>query len=145
MTDSAFPAPNLRFRVTIGAITGSFSRVAGLGRPTEVISYRSGDPSPYPALPMPPLGTVGNVTLQRGMFPNDPAFWSWSSQVAMNTAPRQTVVITLLDDSGAPQTTWTLTNAWATRITTAGPDAVAGEVVVDSVEMAYETMAVSTT
>jgi phage tail-like protein len=61
----------------------------------------------------------------------------------MNTIVRQTVVIKLLDETGAPTMTWTLTNAWPTKIQSTDLKADGNEVAIESIELAYETLVIA--
>jgi phage tail-like protein len=58
----------------------------------------------------------------------------------MNTIKRRTVVIKLLDETAAPKMTWTLNNAWPTKITGADLKLDGSEVAVESIEIAFETL-----
>jgi phage tail-like protein len=83
------------------------------------------------------------VTLRRGIFTNDPELRRLVDEVKLGTATPRTVVIHLLDETGAPKRTWTLGNARPTKIT--GPDlkSEGNEVAIESVELTYETLTVA--
>jgi phage tail-like protein len=138
-----WPLPKFYFSVKIGDNTVSFQEVSGLDSEARPIEYRHGDsPSFYP-IKMPGLGKVGNVTMRKGIFVNDTALWDWFNQIKMNTIARQTVVISLLDQTAAPKMVWTLNNAWPTKITGTDLKSEGNEVAVESVEVAYETLVIS--
>jgi len=61
----------------------------------------------------------------------------------MNTIKRETVVIQLLDESAKPTMTWTLTNAWPTKITGTDLKSDANEVAVESLELAHEGLTIA--
>ncbi len=61
----------------------------------------------------------------------------------MNTIKRETVVIKLLDETGAPTMTWTLTNAWPTKITGTDLKSEANEVAVETLELAHEGLTIA--
>ncbi|MCB1034301.1 MAG: phage tail protein, partial [Acidobacteria bacterium] len=109
----------------------------------QVIEYRHGDSPIFYPIKMPGLGQVGNVTLRKGIFVNDSKFWTWYQEIKMNTIARRTVVISLLDQEGAPRMTWTLNNAWPTKVTGTDLKSDGNEVAVESVEIAYETLEVA--
>jgi phage tail-like protein len=143
--NATWPLPKFYFSVSLG--TGgpvSFQEVDGLDSETQVIEYRHGDSNVFFPIKMPGLGRVGNVTMRKGIFVSDSAFWDWYNQIKMNTIQRTTVVINLLDQSGSPQRTWTLNNAWPTKITGTDLKSEGNEVAVESIEVAYETLTVST-
>lgn len=142
--NSTWPLPKFYFSVT-GVPGGpvSFQEVTGLETEVTPIEYRHGDsPSFYP-IKMPGLGKVGNVTMRKGIFVNDAALWNWFNQIKMNTVARSTVVVNLLDETGAPKMVWTLNNAFATKITGTDLKSEGNEVAVEGVEIAFETMTVS--
>lgn len=143
--DEIWPLPKFYFAVQLGdgMATVNFQQVDGLDSEAQVIEYRHGnDPSFHP-IKMPGIGRVGNVTLRRGIFVNDRAFGDWYNAIKMNTIMRRTVVISLLDESLAPKQTWTLHNAWPTKITATDLKSEGNEVAVESLEIAYETLTVA--
>ena len=142
--NNVWPLPKFYFSVVLGDnAAASFQEVTGLDSETQTIEYRHGNsPSFYP-IKMPGLGKVGNVTLRKGIFVNDNSFWNWYSQIKMNTIARQTVVISLLDETGAPKMVWTLNNAWPTKITGTDLKSEGNEVAIETLEIAYETLVVS--
>ena len=142
--DAVWPLPKFYFTVALGDDKSvSFQEVDGLESETQVIEYRHGNnPSFYP-IKMPGLGRVGNVTLRKGIFVNDKKFWDWYNEISMNTIKRRTVVISLLDQTAAPKMTWTLNNAWPTKITGTDLKSEGNEVAVETLEIAYETLLVA--
>jgi phage tail-like protein len=61
----------------------------------------------------------------------------------MNTIERQNVVIKLLDESGSPTMTWTLNNAWPTKISSTDLKSDANEVAVESIEIMHEGLTIT--
>jgi phage tail-like protein len=139
-----WPLPKFQFSVDFGGgMHVNFQEMTGLDAETKPIEYRHGDsPSFYP-IKMPGLGKVGNVTLRKGIFVNDTKFWTWYDEIKLNTIKRQTVVVNLLDETGAPKMVWTLNNAFPTKMTSTDLNSEGNEVAVESVEIAYETMVIS--
>jgi phage tail-like protein len=143
--DAIWPLPKFYFTVTLGDDdTVSFQEVDGLDSETQVIEYRHGNSKVFYPIKMPGLGKVGNVTMRKGIFVNDNKFWDWYNEIKLNTIARRTVTISLLDEEGNPRMTWTLNNAWPTKITGTDLKSEGNEVAVESVEIAYETLVVST-
>jgi phage tail-like protein len=90
---------------------------------------------------MPGLRIVDSVTLKKGVFTEDSIFWDWYNESKLNIIKRRTVVISLLDEAGTPKMTWTLTNAWPTKMT--GTDLKSDtEVAIETLEIAYATLSV---
>lgn len=139
-----WPLPKFYFSVQLGDDTSvSFQEVDGLETETQVIEYRHGNnPSFYP-IKMPGLAKVGNVKLRKGIFINDARFWDWYNEIKMNTIERRTVIISLLDEKGAPKMTWTLNNAWPTKLSGTDLKSEGNEVAVESLEVAFETLVVA--
>ena len=124
-------------------VTGSFQEVTGLETETKVIEYRHGDSNVFSPIKMPGLARVGNVTLRKGILVSDLGFWNWYNQIKMNTIKRATVVVNLLDQTGAPKYAWTLQVAWPTKITGTDLKSEGNEVAVEGLEIAFETMVIS--
>ena len=143
---TVWPLPAFHFEVTIGAADGpkgTFSEVTGLNSETQVIEYRHGNSPIYSPIKMPGITQVGNVTLKRGIFKSDNSFWSWYSSIQQNTIKRQNVVIALLDEQKATTMHWTLTNAWPTKFSGADLKSDGNAVAVHTIELAFETLAIT--
>jgi phage tail-like protein len=140
-----WPLPKFYFQVDGlgGGVGNYFHEVSGLDTETQIIEYRHGNSKEFSPIKMPGLKKVGNVTLKKGVFAKDNKFWAWYSTIKMNTMARQTIVIKLLDEAGAPTMTWTLTNAWPTKIQSTDLKADGNEVAIESIELAYETLVIA--
>jgi phage tail-like protein len=138
--NTTWPLPKFYFSVTGLASPASFQEVSGLEMEAQVIEYRAGDSKGFNTIKMPGLSKVGNVTLKKGIFVTDSKLWTWFSSIAMNTIPRSTVVVNLLDETGSPRVSWTLNNAFPTKYTGTDLKSDGNEVAVESMEIAYETL-----
>lgn len=138
--DSVWPLPKFYFKVTFSSFPNEvhFQEVSGLDPESQIIEYRHGDNKAFAPIKMPGINKVGNVTLKKGVFQKEDDFWEWYNNIKMNTIKRQDVVIQLLDETGNPTMTWTLTNAWPTKITSTDLKSDGKEVAVESIELAYE-------
>jgi phage tail-like protein len=142
--DNVWPLPKFYFSVQLGDDASiNFQEVNGLESETKPIEYRHGNSPVFYPIKMPGLGRVGNVTMRKGTFVNDARFWTYYNEIKMNTIKRRTVVVNLLDETGAPKMVWTLNNAWPTKITGTDLKSEGNEVAVESIELAFETLAVS--
>jgi phage tail-like protein len=142
--DAVWPLPKFYFSVVLGDDKAvSFQEVDGLDSETQAIEYRHGNSNVFYPIKMPGLGRVGNVTMRKGIFVSDSKLWDWYNEIKLNTIKRRTVVISLLDETGTPKRTWTLNNAWPTKITGTDLKSEGNEVAVESVEVAYETLTVA--
>lgn len=142
--NATWPLPKFYFSVKFdGDDSANFSEVTGLETETKMIEYRHGNNPIFYPIKMPGLGRVGNVTLRKGIFAGDNKFFDWYSTIKMNTIARKTVVINLLDETGAPKMTWTLNNAWPTKMTGTDLKSEGNEVAIEAIEIAFETLTVA--
>lgn len=141
--DNVWPLPKFYFQVKIGDTEVAFQEVSGLDIEAQIIEYRHGNSKEFSTIKMPGIKKTGNVTLKKGVFVKDNAFWDWFNQIKMNTIERKTVVISLLDEEGNPSMVWTLNNAWPTKITGTDMKSDGNEVAVETVEVAHEGLTIS--
>jgi phage tail-like protein len=144
-TQSAvWPLPKFYFSVEFGdGSVASFQEVSGLDMETRPIEYRHGNNPVFYPIKMPGLGRVGNVTMRKGIFINDNKFFDLLNEIKLNATNRQTIIVKLLDETGAPTMTWTLNNAWPIKVTGTDLKSEGNEVAIESIEIAYETLTVS--
>ncbi len=136
--DKVWPLPKFYFQVQIAGQEVAFQEVSGLDIEAQVIEYRHGNSKEFSTIKMPGIKKSGNVTLKRGVFKGDNTFWDWFNAIKMNTIERKEVVISLLDQEGAPTMVWTLKNAWPTKITGTDLKSDGNEVAVETLEVAHE-------
>ncbi len=135
---SVWPLPKFHFQVEWDSEKVSFQEVSGLDIEAQPIEYRHGDSPEFSTIKMPGIKKSGNVTMKKGVFKSDNKFWDWFNEIKMNTIKRKTVTIKLLDEAGSPTMTWTLKNAWPTKITSTDMKSDGNEVAVESIEVAHE-------
>ncbi len=140
---NVWPLPKFYFQVKLGDTEVAFQEVSGLDIEAQVIEYRNGNSKEFSTIKMPGIKKVGNVTLKKGVFVKDNAFWDWFNQIKMNTIERKTVVISLLDEQGKPTMVWTLNNAWPTKITGTDLKSDGNEVAVETIEVAHEGLTIA--
>lgn len=142
--NSTWPLPKFYFSVDIGDQQDlPFQEVAGLDTEAQVIEYRAGNNPDFSTIKMPGMKKTSNVTLKKGVFVNDNKFWDWYSKIKMNTIERVTVTIKLLDEGGDPTMTWTLANAFPTKITGTDLKSDSNEVAVETLEIAHEGLTIA--
>lgn len=78
------------------------------------------------------------LQLRTGMVRRASRLWNWCKQAGSMSIDRQTVTIHL--DGGA---TWTLSKAWPTSVQVADDDPKTREVVVQTIDLAYESLTVT--
>src|SRR5215217_6020253 len=141
--DEVWPLPKFYFNIDLGdGKTQGFSEISGLESETKAIEYRHGDSAVFAPIKMPGLRSVGNVTLKKGVFTKDSIFWDWFNQAQLNIIKRMTVVINLLDEKAAPKMTWTLTNAFPSKVTGTDMKSDSSEVAIETIEITYETLTI---
>jgi phage tail-like protein len=135
-----WPLPKFYFSVDIADVGTNlaFQEVTGLDAEAQVIEYRAGNSKSFSTVKMPGIVKYGNVTLKKGVFVKDNKFWSWFAERKLNLIKRRSVTIKLMDQDGNPTMTWTLTNAWPTKITSTDLKSDGNEVAVESIEIAHE-------
>jgi phage tail-like protein len=138
---TSWPLPKFYFSVQLGDDKDvTFQEVSGLESETKAIEYRHGNSPIFAPMKMPGLARVGNVTMKKGIFAKDAKFFTWYSEIKMNTIKRRTVIINLLDETGSPKVTWTLNNAWPTKISGTDLKSEGNEVAIETIELAFETL-----
>ncbi|HSF52596.1 MAG TPA: phage tail protein [Algoriphagus sp.] len=142
--DSNWPLPKFYFSVDWGSTTNiPFQEVSGLEIEAQPIEYRHGNSPVFSTINMPGIIKNSHVTMKKGVFVNDNSFWDWYNKIKMNTIERQNVVIKLLDESGAPTMTWTLNNAWPSKISSTDLKSDANEVAIETIEISHEGLTVA--
>ncbi len=141
--DTVWPLPKFYFRVSIADQEVSFQEVSGLDIEAQVIEYRHGNSPEFSTIKMPGIKKSSNITLKKGVFKGDNTFWDWFNAIKLNTIERKTVVISLLDEEGNPTMTWTLNNAWPTKVTGTDLKSDGNEVAVETLEVAHEGITIS--
>lgn len=150
-----FPMTKMNFVVTAGEASAAFSEVSGVEASVDVVEFRQGNSNSLAPIKLPGLVKHGNVTLKFGCTLNN-EFMKWVAGCISETRKAsesvRNVIIELIDISetapsevvktASGSTIWTLKNAWVTKYS--GPDlnATANEVAIESVEIAYEELAV---
>ena len=121
----------------------SFSEVSGLSVSTTPIEYREGANKEYTTYKMPGLKKYNNVILKRGTMASDNGFFDWFNSIANNTVERRDITISLLNESHEPAVTWSLKNAFPVKYDGGSLNGSDGKVVIESVELSYESFTVT--
>jgi phage tail-like protein len=147
-----YPIPKFHFLVEWASIRPDekefrigFTEVSGLDFETEVIEYREGNSKKYNKTKQPGLTKFSNITLKRGTFEGDYAYFKeWQKtyyfQEGNKTGSlyRRTVTIKLLNEKHEPIITWTVQNAWPSKIQSTDLKADANEVAIETMELVHE-------
>ena len=144
------PYSNFNFIVEFdGAELAAFTEVTGLDSENTPIEYREGADATIGAAPVarrsrkyPP------VQLKRGIT-GTLALWDWRKEVrdgGTTFPPSRTVTIKLLNethDRDAPAMTWTLTNAWPTKMTGPSLSAKGNDFAIEQLDLVHERLDIS--
>ena len=142
--DNNWPLPKFYFMVDWGGTTNiPFQEVSGLEIEAEPLEYRHGNSKVFSKINMPGMVKNNKVSMKKGVFVNDNTFWDWYNKIKMNTIERQNVVIKLLDEKGSPTMTWTLNNAWPTKISSTDLKSESNEVAIESIEIMHEGLTIA--
>ncbi|WP_162054735.1 phage tail protein [Pontibacter pamirensis] len=147
-----YPIPKFHFLVQWGKdFRIGFTEVSGLDFETEVIEYREGSSKAYSSIKMPGRQKFSNVTLKRGTFEGDYDFYlEWRKtyyfQEGNQTGSRfrRNVEIMLLNENHDPIITWTLQNAWPSKVQSTDLKADASEVAIETMELVHEGLTILT-
>jgi phage tail-like protein len=139
----AFGDEKFSFQVEWNNQVLTFQEASGLDSETQVIEYRHSDSPVFSTIKMPGLKKYGTVTLKRGVANlNLQQFTALFSDEKMKRMP---LIIKLLDETGQIIMTWTLQNAWFTKITRTDLNAFdeAEFVAIETMEVVHEGLTVS--
>ena len=137
MTD--YPLPKFHFEVEwLEGARIAFTEVSGLDVETEIIEYRTGDSREYSKQKIPGMQKYANITMKRGVFASDNAYYDWWNTVSLNTVTRHDVIVTLKNEAHEPVMVWKIKNAWPTKIASTDLKADGNEIAIESIELAHE-------
>lgn len=138
-----YPLTSFHFQVEWGGSNLGFTEVTGLDMEVNVIEYRNGASPDYTPLKMPGLRKYSNITLKRGIFPQDNEFFQWFNTIHLNQVERRDIVISLLNENHEPLIIWKVRNAWPVKITAPELKADSNEVAIECIELAHEGLSIS--
>lgn len=140
--ETPWPMPKFHFQVTWAGLELSCREVSGLNPETQTIEYRHGNSPQFSTIKMPGLLKGGNVTLKKVVTSDASMLFQRFNRIEMNAVERATATIVLLDERGSPSMSWTLANAWPTKV--AGTDLAADgdEAAIETIEFAHEGLTV---
>ncbi len=137
--DSFWPIPKFYFRLRFGLQDiAFFQELSGLDVEDQPMEYRHGNNPVFSSVNILRNEKRGNVTLKKGVFINGKNFQEWYEKISMNSIPRETAIIDLLEESGNPIMTWTLKNAWPVKISSTDLNSDANEIAVETMELSHE-------
>lgn len=142
-SQTEWPQVKFSFQVKWDGSEMVFQEVTGLSSETQVIEYRRDNSKIFSPIKMPGIQKFGNVTLKKGIFKGDKALWDKFNAIKMNTVKRSNITINLLDETNAVAMSWTLTNAFPSKITSTDLKADGNEIAIETIELAHEGLTLS--
>lgn len=137
-SEAIWPMVKFAFQLKWDDAEFIFQEVTGLSSETQKIKYRSGDNKQFSTIKMPGIQKFGNVTLKKGIFKGDKTLWDKYDLIKMNTFKRSTITISLLDENNNVAMSWTLANAFPSKITIKDMKSDKNEVALETMEFAHE-------
>ena len=140
-SDSLAPSNSL-FSVQFDEDThATFQEAEVLNCQLQSIEYRHGDSPIFYPIKMPGLGRVGHVALRKGNLLNAARFLDWHKEIKLKKIKADHITVHVINEEGARVMTWTLNQAWPTKVSDPG-EILNGEAGVESLEVAFERLVV---
>ena len=143
---TAYPLPAYNFRVEIDGQTVGFSEVTGLSIANETITYVE---SPTAGLGprfmhMPGKKTPPKLTLKKGVVTgvSVATLFGWVDSIQLNRVQKKDLAIRLCDENGTPVVSWTVQNAFPTKLDAPSFTASANDVAIESIELMADSIIV---
>jgi phage tail-like protein len=118
-----------------------FQRVSGLTATIETQTLGEGGQNTY-SHKLPKRVGYGNLTLERGFVVGSPLNIEFNAAMSLFSFVPSNVMITLLSASAAPLAAWLFIKAFPVKWSTADLSASEDRVLIDTLELAYQSMQV---
>lgn len=147
----AYPATGYYYAVRLAsaAVTdpdASFKEVSGLSVELAVEELGEGGENRFKHR-LPTGAKYTNLVLKRGLLVASSPFFQWCSATLQGNLVQAIVpsgiIVVLLDQNGAPLKTWSVVNAWPVKWSVSDFNAMDGQVVIETLEIAYQYFNVS--
>lgn len=136
-TVTADPLQSFMYRVSIDGLPSNvgFQKISGLSREVAVVEYLE---NMYEhAHKLPGRESVGEVTLERGMFADDYSQKLYEN-VFNNNNIRSTVTIMIMNRFGQVKRKFTLAECWFSKYEVADLDSTSDDVIIETLTMQFE-------
>lgn len=141
-------APPLGFRFGVYFFAGGadhnsldfrFKRVSGIASTVSTRTLNSGGQNLY-SYKLPERVEHENLVLERGLAVRSPLAIEFDEAMSMFRFSPSNVLVTLLDEAAEPIRSWLFTNAYPVKWSMSSLDADSNQVVVETMELAYQRM-----
>lgn len=123
-----------------GTEDASFSHVDLPVALLDEVAYRSGNEKANEPRKQPGLASYSHLVLSRGLTTNLDLWTWWESARNGDPAVDRNVVVRLLDGTGQPVLSWKFRNAFPAVYRVSPLDAAASDLVIETVELAFDSM-----
>jgi phage tail-like protein len=133
------PYRNFRFRVEIDGITqGGFADATIPDSTTDSVDYREGTDATHPRK-LSGQTKYGTLSLKWGLT-DSMDLYNWRKGVVEKGAlgNRKNISLILIDEEGGDKARWDITEAWPSKYDSSDFSAKANEVVIESLDIAFE-------
>ena len=136
-----YPLPVYNYKVEINGEIIAFSEVSGLSKSFETHTYKESktdQPGAGPVIMyMPAQIQPINITLKKGYVrtKNLPVFYNWINATRINQIEKKDIKVRLTDEEGNAVVTWTVVNAFPTKLDAPTFDANSNDVAIESMEL----------
>ncbi len=138
---ATYPLPVYNYKVDIGQDTVAFSEVSGLNIGYETTVYKESNTESGKAGPrvfrMPTQASNTTLTLKKGLVPakSQAALYDWINSIRTNQVIKKDILISLCDETGKAVVSWTVSNAFPTKLVVPTFDAKSNDVAIESLEL----------
>jgi phage tail-like protein len=142
--------PPLRFRFSVLFFAGGvvpnpldilFQKVSGLASSVDTYSLEEGGQNLYQQR-FPKQIQHDNLVLERGLVVGSPLVIEFNAAMSLFKFSPSNVLISLIDSTNIPISSWLFMNAYPVRWSVSDLDANANEVVIETMELTYQRMQV---
>ena len=146
---ATYPLPIYNYKVDIGKDTIAFSEISGLSIGYGKTTYKESNTEPGKASPrvfhMPGQRTPPTITLKKGLVPakSQPALYDWINSIAINQVIKKDIVISLCDEAGKAVVSWTVSNAFPTKLDAPAFNSNSDEAAIESMELMADSISIN--
>jgi phage tail-like protein len=139
MADRKDPFSAFNFLVDIDGVVAGFSECSGLTMETDIIEYRTGDPTvdDITVRKLPGLKKFTNISLKRG-YTDSKELWEWRKTVMDGKTERKNGSIVLLNEAREEALRWNFYEGWPSKWEGPSFNAKNNEVAIETLEIAIE-------
>jgi phage tail-like protein len=141
-SNNVLPKEKFYYQIEGPSVIATFQEEAGLHVGPENTNYRSENHRVLTVFKMPGIAKLGSITLKKVVFKSDNKSKDWLNEFKMNKSNRETVTITLMEESGVPSMIWTIFNACPIKIADYDLNN-SDEIHIESIEFVHEGITIS--